>query len=143
GATSPGVHRQAWPRAGTGRSALPGHPPPRTPGGHDGRGHEGGGLGPGLHLRLREDRPARHGAEPTPDPGERPGRVGRRRRRVRGEAPAARRKWIIIQSGKRQRNLALTFHHSPQRSDSTGGENHHLLVTAFTFSKSLSEYCPT
>ena len=38
-----------------------------------------------VHLRLRADRPARHGAEPALDPGERPGRVGRGRRGVREE----------------------------------------------------------
>src|SRR5215470_360261 len=83
------VPRQARTGAGAGRSALPRHAAPGTPGGDDGRGHEGGGPGPGLHLRLREDRPARHRTEPPPDPGERPGRVGRRHRGVPEEAPQA------------------------------------------------------
>src|SRR5262245_10238200 len=55
---------------------FPDMPPPRTPGSDDGRGHEGSGPGPGLHLCLREDRAARHAAESTPEPRRRPGRVG-------------------------------------------------------------------
>src|SRR5262245_20543621 len=55
---------------------LPRPDAPRTPGGDDGGRYEGGGPGPGLHLRLREDRVAGHGAESTPDPGARPGQVG-------------------------------------------------------------------
>src|SRR5262249_26770350 len=41
-----------------------------------------------LHLRLREDWAAGHGAESTPDPGARPGRVGRRHRGVRAQVRA-------------------------------------------------------